>query len=152
MAEILPINVMAEKIAKQALDEYEYKGKTIREWIDALASTEVSTLMSLANSDKVKQDFKQDIVRREDVSIWLNMWEGYLDEDMIGRMQIALKRDVPSAQKKGKWIPSDVPESTLCKCDQCGWDMGAYCFNYCPNCGAEMRPDYAPLADDDSIY
>ena len=40
MAEILPIEVMAEKVAKQALDEYEYKGKTIREWIDALASAE----------------------------------------------------------------------------------------------------------------
>lgn len=49
---------------------------------------------------------------------------------------------LPSAQRKGKWIQSDVPESTLCKCDQCGWDMGAYCYNYCPNCGAEMEePD-----------
>ena len=38
MAKIPPIDVMAEKIAKQALDEYEYKGKTIREWVDALAS------------------------------------------------------------------------------------------------------------------
>jgi len=43
MAEILPINVMAEKIAKQALDEYEYKGKTIREWIDVLASAELAS-------------------------------------------------------------------------------------------------------------
>lgn len=40
MAKILPIEVIAEKIAKQALDEYEYKGKTIREWIDVLANTE----------------------------------------------------------------------------------------------------------------
>mgnify|MGYP003315693030 CR=1 FL=1 len=29
MAKITPIEVMAEKIAKQALDEYKYKGKTI---------------------------------------------------------------------------------------------------------------------------
>ena len=47
--------------------------------------------------------------------------------------------NIAEERKKGKWIPSDVPESTLLKCDQCGWDLGAYCFNYCPICGADMR-------------
>ena len=40
---------------------------------------------------------------------------------------------------KGEWIESDVPESILSKCSVCGFNCGAYTFNYCPNCGADMR-------------
>lgn len=43
-----------------------------------------------------------------------------------------------SAERTGKWIPSHIPESILCECDQCGFDCGAYSFSYCPNCGARM--------------
>lgn len=46
--------------------------------------------------------------------------------------------NLPSAERTGKWVPSHIPESTLCECDQCGFDCGAYSFSYCPNCGARM--------------
>lgn len=40
---------------------------------------------------------------------------------------------------KGIWTPSDVPESVLSKCSNCGFDTGAWTFNYCPKCGAKME-------------
>lgn len=34
---------MAKDVAEKALDEYIYKGKTLREWIDMLSSSEIPT-------------------------------------------------------------------------------------------------------------
>ncbi len=52
---------------------------------------------------------------------------------------------LPSAErKKGEWIRLDeYPDDESLKCSECGvvledWTMGAF-FNYCPNCGADMR-------------
>ena len=38
----------------------------------------------------------------------------------------------------GKWIKNDIPNSELSKCTNCGYDLGAWSFKYCPNCGAKM--------------
>lgn len=38
----------------------------------------------------------------------------------------------------GHWLPSDIPDSILDKCSECGFDTGAFTFRYCPNCGAKM--------------
>ena len=40
---------------------------------------------------------------------------------------------------KGRWVSNGIPESTLRGCSVCGYTCGAYTFNYCPNCGAEME-------------
>lgn len=40
---------------------------------------------------------------------------------------------------QGEWKETDFPESALCECSVCGFDLGAYSFNFCPNCGADMR-------------
>ena len=47
--------------------------------------------------------------------------------------------ELPTAEKKGKWIPNSP---VTMKCDQCGcvikdWDW--HRFKYCPNCGAKME-------------
>ena len=52
-------------------------------------------------------------------------------------------RNIPSADvaevRHGKWIrPTRVPDSMLDECSICGFDTGAFTFNYCPNCGARM--------------
>lgn len=50
--------------------------------------------------------------------------------------------DMPSAQPerpKGEWMVSHIPDSMLWECNQCGFDCGAHSFNFCPNCGADMR-------------
>lgn len=42
--------------------------------------------------------------------------------------------------RHGRWIkPTRVPDSMLDECSLCGFDCGAYTFNYCPNCGALMN-------------
>lgn len=48
-------------------------------------------------------------------------------------------RDLPTAEKRGKWIDycGDL------KCDQCGCEADLFGirgeWNYCPNCGARME-------------
>ena len=54
--------------------------------------------------------------------------------------------DFPAADVRpvvrGKWIiPTRVPDSMLDECSVCGFDTGAYTFNFCPNCGADMREE-----------
>ena len=48
--------------------------------------------------------------------------------------------DLPAADVRpvvrGRWI--DVEDSTLSTCSVCGFNVGAYTFHYCPNCGADM--------------
>ena len=54
--------------------------------------------------------------------------------------------DFPAADVRpvvrGKWIkPTRVPDSMLDECSVFGFDTGAYTFNFCPNCGADMREE-----------
>ena len=43
---------------------------------------------------------------------------------------------------RGKWVkPTRVPDSMLDECSVCGFDTGAYTFNFYPNCGADMREE-----------
>ena len=55
----------------------------------------------------------------------------------------AIIEAIPAADvapvRHGRWIkPTRVPDSMLDECSLCGFDCGAYTFNYCPNCGAKM--------------
>lgn len=74
-------------------------------------------------------------------------WMGYIDEDMILRIQTGLKK-LPSVQpekKTGHWIGIDDEPCDVYECDQCGatydtvgntWDLPYFC----PDCGSDMRP------------
>ena len=75
-------------------------------------------------------------------------WIGYLDDDMISRIQLGLKR-LPSAQperKKGKWILTEDDNYEYCTCSECGYQNGENWRNgsdipFCAVCGADMRGD-----------
>lgn len=55
-------------------------------------------------------------------------------------------RELPTAEKKGKWVLTDYPDEQTYKCSVCNeiWtfivgtpvDNGAF---FCPNCGARME-------------
>lgn len=47
--------------------------------------------------------------------------------------------NLETERPQGEWQVSDIPESTLCKCSICNFNLGAYSFNFCPQCGADMR-------------
>ena len=45
-----------------------------------------------------------DLISRQSVKNWLAKWEGYIDHDLIARMQCRVI-DIPSAQSEQRWIP-----------------------------------------------
>jgi membrane protease subunit (stomatin/prohibitin family) len=56
-----------------------------------------------------------------------------------------LKR-LPSAQperKNGKWIDDECSEFYYANCSECGYQIDVHAergyFNFCPNCGCDMR-------------
>ena len=65
----------------------------------------------------------------------LNQWE----------YDVAAIKAVPSVQrKKGKWNAHKDCEGKTRRitCNLCGWQSHSLCwydYNYCPNCGADMR-------------
>ena len=54
---------------------------------------------------------------------------------LITDMAIEALKDRP----QGEWVDNGIEDSILSKCTVCGFDVGAFTFNYCPNCGADMR-------------
>ena len=83
---------------------------------------------------------------------------GYLDNDMLNRLEIATRR-IPAADVRpvvrGEWLTGNDNPRTYGRiramCGRCGafalTDMvnaGSYkerLSNFCPNCGADMRPE-----------
>lgn len=66
----------------------------------------------------------------------LPQWNSGL-EDALERIKNLPAGDVEE-RKTAQWIPSDIPGSILDKCFECGFDLGANTFHYCPMCGAKM--------------
>lgn len=83
-------------------------------------------------------------------------FKGYLDDDMIYRLQFAIKR-LPTVDaepvKHGRWEQAEVVHDRKdakiqdwqqAKCSVCGrWQTTPFMYylkldNYCPNCGAKM--------------
>ena len=88
------------------------------------------------------------LIDADDLKKWLERWKGYLDDDMIQRMQICSK-DIPTIEewKKGKWIPFLEEYHDMFKCSNCGnitrvpFKCPSPPYYYCPNCGADMREE-----------
>lgn len=92
-----------------------------------------------------------DCVRRESVKEWLKRWDGYIDKDIIARMQDRVV-DIPSADVRenvrGEWEIETGEEwdgggAYVCSACHYGYSFGSFfeanTFNFCPNCGSDMR-------------
>lgn len=84
-----------------------------------------------------------ELIRKKDAIDEIAKWAGYLDEDMIYRIQLGLKR-LPYAQPKqktGEWIQRRHPnwDMQVLYCSECDKSNGNEYANYCPNCGAKME-------------
>ena len=77
-----------------------------------------------------------DTIRRQAAIDEIARWIGYLDDDMIGRIQLGLKRlpSVEPERKKGEWIPY-LPEGLRYKCSECE-SRYEIPWHFCPNCGS----------------
>lgn len=98
--------------------------------------------------DLIKRSEAFDAIRQ-----WVKMHQYYhpfskgktipVDEaiDQLERVQA----EQPSAQKTGKWIEREDPFGffdTIPVCSECGHTTKMReRYNYCPNCGADMRGD-----------
>ena len=60
--------------------------------------------------------------------------------DNVDKRVVKIQAADVAPVRHGKWIkPTRVPDSMMDECSLCGFDCGAYTFNYCPNCGAKME-------------
>jgi len=87
-----------------------------------------------------------DSIRRQDAINEIARWYGYLDEDMILRIQTRLKK-VPSAQPERKtgriaYMPyfSEIRgQKAICLSCDCQWRIAEGGEdNFCPNCGVRL--------------
>ena len=85
-------------------------------------------------------------ISREAVITEIGRWLGYLDDDMIRRIQIGIKRLQPIQPKRGRWIKLDMHIGMADhKCIACEQEcyvptcMGEPMYAFCPNCGAKME-------------
>ena len=116
---------MGEKAAKEALDTFEYNGKTLREWIEIIASNDGDTISRKAAIETAKKMY---------VACDTNSIDDY---EML--MEEALKA-LPSAEpKRGEWIHNGSQWKNRWICSECGYMYYLQQPNFCPNCGADMR-------------
>lgn len=86
-----------------------------------------------------------DLISRQDaIDALLKLGDSYFGEDEVKRgiaQSQRIIRNVPSAERKGKWI-EDGYQDYPCVCSYCGTrqDIKAkFLFSYCPNCGSDNR-------------
>ena len=62
------------------------------------------------------------------------------ENDLINTIDGILAEDV-KRNIYGEWFYCDAMSENFEYCNMCGWenDVGARHYNFCPNCGADMR-------------
>jgi hypothetical protein len=152
-----------EKLAKTAVDaalDFEYEGKTIREWIkelkaykeqepceDAISRQDViqECKAEFLNTNVQRQTERQTLIDQSFARGWNACNRQWMNEVL----------QLPSAQKerkKGKWvdIKKDGNRIYRCRCSECGKNPIEYTYGYedwwfeelpkfCPDCGTEME-------------
>ena len=88
-----------------------------------------------------------DYTKKEDAVIEIERFAGYLDDDMLCRIKLALNR-LPSADvvkvRHGHWLLDSSGAEFCSECGEYPFDDGEYHISgwsskYCPNCGAKMK-------------
>lgn len=139
-----------EKIAEKALDEFLYKGKTLREWIKIF----------------VKQEPCEDAVSRKDVEEMIFRMGSVEELEIDFAKLLLMSRELnklPSIKQEpkiGHWIKIGDrglgwSDTVICKCSECEYQKefrGKFdghnlivdterADNYCSNCGAKMESE-----------
>ena len=146
------VEEMAQNVAEKALDEWEYKGKTLRQWVKIILATDINVATKLStnlaevgtncsefpnNSDAISRQAAIDALATmycksdEDGYVWIIRRDAWARIDAL-----------PSAEpKRGKWIR----DGHHIRCDQCGIYMcdtdregDRIPTDFCPNCGCRM--------------
>lgn len=134
MAKFASYKEMGKKIAEEALDGFEYQGKTIREWVKIITEQEPcdEAISRKATLDKA-------------ISYPTDGWDMYTPL-VVDAEDIEELPPVTPQPKTGYWYIDERPESNreiICSnCEQPIFKYHKMDFdyrpNYCPNCGAKM--------------
>ena len=112
MAIFPTIKEMSEEVATRVLDEYIYKGKTLREWIEALVQSEKA----------LEAEPCADAISRQ--AVWVKITSGAYPGESTEQFIDRISKEVdtmPSVTPKQKWIPvsEELPEQgqeVICQC------------------------------------
>ena len=85
-------------------DALEKEGWSLHRDIQVDKTTREYQTMRLSDVPDIYVGECEDTISRQAAKEWLAKWEGYIDRDMIARMQCRVI-DIPSAQPEPKWIP-----------------------------------------------
>ena len=120
-------------------DPYSVIGKYIRDHITA-----IEDIIAVIEIDDIttNQLFMVDM-NEENYFIWNNDWhEGEKDVALIDFFPVseAINQSEQPEPKKGKWVHAKEERGYECPfCNEYFCKVGTWNFNFCPNCGADMR-------------
>jgi hypothetical protein len=138
---------MAQNVAEKALDEYEYKGKTLRQWVEIISAIPVTAIpatdINVATKDGTNlAEVGTDCISREQAIDALTEYGNgqtvYISvKEMVRRIE-----QLPPIQPKrirGQWIIKgqaiDTVRGYWAKCSACGHSVFGG-GNYCSYCGS----------------
>lgn len=124
MAKIPTMDEMSKQLAQEALDNFLYDGKSLREWMRIIASEDaISRAEVIALYDEYRPKLATHVSEFGDK---LKALPPIQPKAKVGKWKYY-------QNEKGDWIN----ECSVCKCDA---GVG-YSYNYCPNCGAKMESE-----------
>lgn len=91
---------MAQNVAEKVLDEYEYKGRTIRQWIEIISASELGTNLAEVGTDCISRQQAIDVA----TSVTME-WDGMYVQDLNVRIREAIEQ-LPPANN------SEIPNSS----------------------------------------
>lgn len=121
MAKFPTYEEMSKKVAEKALDEFLYNGRSIREWMQIIAS--------------------EDCISRQEV---LDICDSKDPEYKVRHFKedVECLPSVTQQQKIGRWIFVDKAHEHA-HCSECNYGnvdlLDGRPHNYCPSCGAKMQ-------------
>ena len=138
MAKFPTIEEMAQNVAEKALDEVEYNGKTIRQWIEIISASEHSTNLASLGTDCISRQSAIDVLRDylvgkrcpDDGTLTCRL----IENEVINKLPpIQPKRIRGQWSIKGQAI--DTVRGYWAKCSACGHSVFGG-GNYCSYCGS----------------
>ena len=139
------IEEFAKDVAEKALDEYEYKGKTLRQWVEIIAATDTNvgtkdgTNLAEVGTDCISRQQAIDIAK--ELTITIEGYEMHNQAVMNYCAEIMRLQPIQPEPKRGKWIR----DGHHIRCDQCGMYMcdtdregDRIPTEFCSSCGAKM--------------
>lgn len=154
MAKIQTMDEMAKQLAGNALDNFLYDGKSLREWMKIIASEDA------ISKSKTLEHLKKRLYETAINNVGCTLEKAKMDDISGVFTEIAENRidtwinELPPIQPKakaGKWIKYGRPrcDEQHYQCTACNYyinfgkwgDLYTKEFRYCPNCGAKMKSE-----------